>query len=404
MKNKPLWAAIITGLVISGGVLADNVTIPNTFTPNTPARASEVNANFTAVKTSVDNNYGHITALQSSVTSLQTAEGQNWKRGGNTGTTSSDYLGTADNQPLVLRVNATPAFRIIPTSTNANIVAGGLLCPTSVGANVQGAFIANTNAPAPLTACQGSAAERHRVYDHNSSILGGYGNAAGSNDALPGNSAYATVAGGVFNAASGYASITLGGDSNTASGSTAIAAGNRANATHNFSFIVNLAGSGNFYSSAANQFAVKATSFYFGGPSATSADVASGALISTSTGAYLSSGGTWTNSSDIALKDNLRPVAAKDVLRAVKDLPVYEWNYRAEDERVRHIGPTAQDFAARFSVGADNKHIATVDADGVALAAIQGLAQVVEEQRALLAHQQKELEALRERIDTMQRK
>ena len=35
----------------------------------------------------------------------------------------------------------------------------------------------------------------------------------------------------------------------------------------------------------------------------------------------------------------------------------------------------AQDFYAAFSVGTDDKHIATVDADGVALAAIQGLYQ-----------------------------
>ena len=38
----------------------------------------------------------------------------------------------------------------------------------------------------------------------------------------------------------------------------------------------------------------------------------------------------------------------------------------------------AQDFYAAFGVGPDDKHIATVDADGVALAAIQGLDQEVE--------------------------
>ena len=42
----------------------------------------------------------------------------------------------------------------------------------------------------------------------------------------------------------------------------------------------------------------------------------------------------------------------------------------------------AQDFYAAFAVGPDDKHIATVDADGVALAAIQGLNQKLEEQRA----------------------
>jgi len=38
----------------------------------------------------------------------------------------------------------------------------------------------------------------------------------------------------------------------------------------------------------------------------------------------------------------------------------------------------AQDFYAAFGVGPDDRHIATVDADGVALAAIQGLNEKVE--------------------------
>jgi trimeric autotransporter adhesin len=46
----------------------------------------------------------------------------------------------------------------------------------------------------------------------------------------------------------------------------------------------------------------------------------------------------------------------------------------------QHVGPMAQDFHAAFGVGPDDKHIATVDADGVALAAIQGLNQKLEQQ------------------------
>ena len=44
----------------------------------------------------------------------------------------------------------------------------------------------------------------------------------------------------------------------------------------------------------------------------------------------------------------------------------------------RHLGPMAQDFYAAFNVGPDDKHIATVDEGGVALAAIQGLDEKVE--------------------------
>jgi hypothetical protein len=41
---------------------------------------------------------------------------------------------------------------------------------------------------------------------------------------------------------------------------------------------------------------------------------------------------------------------------------------------VRHVGPTSQDFHAVFGLnGEDNMHISSVDVQGVALAAIQGL-------------------------------
>ena len=49
------------------------------------------------------------------------------------------------------------------------------------------------------------------------------------------------------------------------------------------------------------------------------------------------------------------------------------WNLKSQDPAIRHIGPMAQDFYAAFNVGEDDKHINSVDADGVALAAIQGL-------------------------------
>ncbi|HEY0548440.1 MAG TPA: hypothetical protein VGF13_02495 [Verrucomicrobiae bacterium] len=51
---------------------------------------------------------------------------------------------------------------------------------------------------------------------------------------------------------------------------------------------------------------------------------------------------------------------------------------------VRHIGPMAQDFRSAFAVGENDRTITTVDADGVALAAIQGLNQKVEEENGAL--------------------
>jgi hypothetical protein len=83
--------------------------------------------------------------------------------------------------------------------------------------------------------------------------------------------------------------------------------------------------------------------------------------------------------SDRNAKEQFKPVDARDVLDRVARLPISEWQYK-ENADSRHIGPMAQDFHAAFAVGRDDKHIATVDADGVALAAIQGLNQKLEEQ------------------------
>ncbi len=92
--------------------------------------------------------------------------------------------------------------------------------------------------------------------------------------------------------------------------------------------------------------------------------------------------------SDRRLKREIRAVDADAVLDAVRSLPVSSWSYLWEDDGVRHVGPMAQDFAAAFAVGSDDRHISLVDANGVALAAIQALAEHVQG----LEH---ELEALR---------
>ena len=81
--------------------------------------------------------------------------------------------------------------------------------------------------------------------------------------------------------------------------------------------------------------------------------------------------------SDRNAKENFQSVSPREVLARVTALPILQWNFKL-DADTKHIGPMAQDFHAAFGVGPDDKHIATVDADGVALAAIQGLNQKVE--------------------------
>ena len=78
-------------------------------------------------------------------------------------------------------------------------------------------------------------------------------------------------------------------------------------------------------------------------------------------------------------------------------MPITTWVFKSRPE-TRHIGPMAQDFAAAFALGIDDKHIATVDAEGVALAAIQGLYAELKERDATIAEQQRAIAELRERV------
>jgi hypothetical protein len=102
--------------------------------------------------------------------------------------------------------------------------------------------------------------------------------------------------------------------------------------------------------------------------------------------------GTFVSASDRNLKENFRSVDTRSVLDKVATLPISEWNYR-DDPGSRHLGPVAQDFHAAFGIGPDDRHIATVDADGVALAAIQGLNQKLEETVRLQGDRIERLEA-----------
>jgi hypothetical protein len=130
--------------------------------------------------------------------------------------------------------------------------------------------------------------------------------------------------------------------------------------------------------------------------------------LTNSTGAYLSRGGVWTDASDRAAKDNFAPVDAPEVLTRVARLPIHTWNYKTETPAVRHVGPVAQEFHAAFGVGADDKHIAALDANGVALAAIQGLNQKVEQAvagwRAEHAALKRELSELKSLVNSLSRK
>lgn len=101
--------------------------------------------------------------------------------------------------------------------------------------------------------------------------------------------------------------------------------------------------------------------------------------------AHVTTGGVWTNGSDRNSKHNITPVVAHKILEKLAMLPIARWQFLGEDEEIWHLGPMAQDFHAVFGLGGSDMHIGTVDADGVALASIQALYALVQEQESEIA-------------------
>jgi hypothetical protein len=112
-------------------------------------------------------------------------------------------------------------------------------------------------------------------------------------------------------------------------------------------------------------------------------------------GAFCSAGGVWTSVSDRNVKEDFTRISPTEVLSRVAAMPITEWKYKVEPNGTEHIGPMAQDFHAAFGLnGDDDKHIASVDESGVALAAIQGLNQKLEEKDLRISELEKRLAKL----------
>jgi Chaperone of endosialidase len=114
--------------------------------------------------------------------------------------------------------------------------------------------------------------------------------------------------------------------------------------------------------------------------------------------AVICAGTCMTGVSDRNLKRDFTPVNRDEILEALEGLPLSTWSYTTEESGARHIGPMAQDFMATFHVGSSDKLIYQVDADGVALAAIQALSRRVDRLTEENAGLQRDLARLRSEV------
>ncbi len=104
-------------------------------------------------------------------------------------------------------------------------------------------------------------------------------------------------------------------------------------------------------------------------------------------------GGTLVHSSDRNRKENVHAIDEAGILLKISSLPIYEWQFKGQDSR--HIGPMAQDFHAAFHLGEDETTIASIDLDGVMLAAVKALYKMNQEQQAQIENLKQEIQSLR---------
>jgi hypothetical protein len=111
-------------------------------------------------------------------------------------------------------------------------------------------------------------------------------------------------------------------------------------------------------------------------------------------------GNSWIDYSDRNAKSGFEPVDTAAILAKVAAMPITRWHY-TNNVAIPHLGPMAQDFYAAFAVGHDDRHIGTLDESGVALAAIQGLNQKLDEREAEIAGQKDEIAGQKEEISDL---
>ncbi|MFO1313346.1 MAG: tail fiber domain-containing protein [Burkholderiales bacterium] len=361
-------------------------------------------------------------------------------------------LGTDDSNALDIRVNGARIMRYQPDAVSGNVVGGSAANSVNVGvhgATIAGGGRAGSDCEDPVLGTYTRNCANVGGADY-STVGGGLSNVAGDayasvgggrsntssafwttvagghlntasaqsatvgggelNAATNGNTTVgggsfniasggsATVGGGYFNEATGNAATVPGGQGNHATGDYSLAAGLAARAMHSGSFVWADALLTAFSSIASNEFAVRATGGmrvvlgvdFFNQPAWTCSVV---------------NGGSWSCSSDRNQKQNLERLDGRAVLDKVAALPLYQWNPKGANAHHRHYGPTAQDFYGAFGLGGSDLSIGQQDADGVALAAIQGLNEKLEaaivERDARIDAQSREIAELRRTLELL---
>jgi len=348
-----------------------------------------------------------------------------WSTSGNAGTNgNTNFIGTIDDKPLVFKTNNILSGKIDPPSSNTFFgPRAGLNVSTGFSNSFYGSW-----AGAPTTTGWdntgiGAQSLSGNTTGHENTAIGKFAldvNSSGNENTATGYAALMDNTFGYSNVATGK--LALGdnteGFNNTAVGTGSLLlniAGYQNTACGAYALSENLwgdlntaigyyAGPSNGLTSLNNSTAVgynahvaTSNTMVFGdyfvdrwafGISTTNAQHALEVGVSgtNGNGAYLTQGGTWTNTCDVNKKEDFSLIDGNELLQKISHLSIRRWKYKGTNEY--HIGPTAQDFYKAFNVGTDDKGISTVDPAGISLLAIQEL---IKENKSLRA----ELEEIR---------
>jgi hypothetical protein len=372
-----------------------------------------------------------------------------WNVGGNNNTNANtDFIGTIDNRALVFKTNNILSGKIDPgpnnvffgqsaglnttTGTNNSVFGHEAALGLAAGSNnVMVGHLAgfgNTFGNANVFVGE-EAGKMNNIGDRNTFVGedAGIMNVAGDDNTFLGNGAGRNNGGGLDNVAVGSNALAA-----EVSGAGNVAIGNNAlskitNASNNIAIgknalIENITGDNNIAigdntgplsfvpdlhnttSLGHGAICITSNTMAFGNSDVkawvfghTAASVGIALIVgdngTNGNGAFLTNGGTWTNTSDINRKEDFSEINPNELFQNIAQLSITKWKYKGTDEY--HIGPTAQDFHKIFNVGVDDKTISTVDPAGIALAAIK-------EQQKIITQQEKQIQQLEKRIEALE--
>jgi FtsZ-binding cell division protein ZapB len=222
------------------------------------------------------------------------------------------------------------------------------------------------------------AGQRNTASGFSATVGGGGGNTASSD--------FATVGGGASNTASGDYSVVPGGSGNTANGAYNLVFGENLKPSVTETHRVYFFGDG----SCPPLQSCRSSGFLVINRLDGDYPIHVGTDNTNGNGAYLTTGGVWTNGSSRSFKERFVQYRPAEVLEKIRQLPVEGYFYKGTEEY--HITPMAEDFYRLFGTGVHeiietdstgqlvrrlnpdvDKYLAASDVAGVALLGIQAL-------------------------------